>query len=77
MKQGEQITASLGTGAVILNECSNDPIHRIPIMTIMLPAWEEVRMGDSFAIHHPAKSMELHASQVERLYAFLKGYYQP
>lgn len=76
MKQSEQITAPLGTGAVILTECSNTSGVFFPKLTILLPAWVEHGLSsESVVVHHPAQSMELHATQVEQLYAFLKGYY--
>ncbi len=75
MKQSEQISAILGTGTVVLTECSNDLNHLRPKITIMLPAWVEYGAYENAAVHHPATSLELNSNQVEQLYTFLKGYY--
>lgn len=78
MNQSQQISAPLGNGAIVLTECSSDPQQPYPKLTIMLPASVEEAQAYQgvYSIHHVAQSLDLHATQVAQLYAFLKGYYE-
>jgi hypothetical protein len=75
MKQGQQVVAPLGFGAMKICECSNDSSTPIPSLTLMRPADCEYLEG--FAVHHPAESFILLSKQVRQLYDFLKVYYDP
>lgn len=71
MKQGEVITAPMGTGAIHLRECSNTPAVSLPVVMVMQPEYQDPDSGHIT----PAKSMELNSGEVLALYKLLRGYY--
>jgi len=79
MNQSQTIVAPLGNGAVMLTEYSNTPTHKLPVITILLPANPEFvsNQGYADAIHapQPAQSLQLHAAQTKALYDFLHSYF--
>ena len=81
MKQGESVAAVLGSGAMVIRECSRSETLRLPALTLMYPAdYGYVQNGgcsDQAVIDTPARSFEISNSvQVRQLYEFLKDYFE-
>lgn len=85
MKQGEQTTHTLGTGALIIRECSNGTgtnpdQHKLPRLTMVLPEETYVQnegCSDAIVVREPARSLQLEYQAAKQLYAALKSYFEP